>query len=109
MSEERSIYDVGNAGINMLEQEIVKRDAELAQLRERYAALSLMIGEQNTTIGYQDAMLARLNERQFAAFTLIGRLDYFLETYARQSSAAHKKQAAQLRREIDDLTKARTA
>ncbi len=35
MSEERSIYDFGSAGISILEQEIVKRDAELASLRQR--------------------------------------------------------------------------
>ena len=35
MSEKRSIYGFGNAGISMLQQEIVKRDAELASLRRR--------------------------------------------------------------------------
>ncbi len=35
MSEERSIYGFGNAGISILKQEIVKRDAELASLRRR--------------------------------------------------------------------------
>lgn len=75
------------------------------------ADLSRQIGEQNTTIGYQDAMLARfetelarLNERQFAAFTLIGRMDYFLETYASQPDRIQRQLATKLRREIAALT-----
>lgn len=68
------------------------------------ADLSRQIGERNTTIGYQDAMLTRLNQRQFAAFTLVGRLDYFLQTYASQPDRIQRQQAAQLRREIAALT-----
>lgn len=100
-------------------EEAMMAAADLAlveQLRQQNKQLSLQIGEQNTTIGYQDAMLARfeaelskLRDRQFAAFTLIGRLDYFLETYASQPATAHKKLAAQLRREIAALTTTKEA
>jgi len=90
-----------------MSHEIASADA----LMRANADLSRQIGELNVTIGYQDAMLARfeaelafVEKRQFAAFTLIGRLDYFLETYASQPQAAHKRQAAQLRREIAALT-----
>jgi len=91
----------------MTSEEIASADALLTA----NADLSRQIGEQNTTIGYQDAMLARLeaeltrlHERQFAAFTLIGRLDYFLETYAAQPDRIQRQLAAKLRREIADLT-----
>ena len=41
-----------------------------------------------------------MREQLHHAYTLIGRLDYFLQTYASQPVAAQKKLAAQLRREI---------
>lgn len=43
-------------------------------------------------------------DRLHAAYKLIGRLDYFLETFTSQPAAAQKKLAAQLRREIAALT-----
>jgi len=45
--------------------------------------------------------LIQLMQRQLHdAYTLIGRLDYFLESYASQPASVQKRQAAQLRREI---------
>jgi hypothetical protein len=41
-----------------------------------------------------------LREQLHQAYKLIGRLDYFLETFSSQPAAAQKKLAAQLRREI---------
>lgn len=50
------------------------------------------------------AELILLRERHFEAFTLLGRMDYFLETYRAQPELIRARQAAQLRREIAALT-----
>lgn len=89
------------------------------------AELSRQIGEQNTTIGYQDAMLAelrraldvamvendgwhtaaqQLNARNHEAWTLVGQCDYFLQTMDAQPAAARRQMAAKLRKRIKEAT-----
>lgn len=96
-----------------MSEEIASADSLLrinAELRREMARRAEMDAEDThrlqTYCGRLFAENEHLTQRQFAAFTLVGRLDYFLETYASQPAATHKKQAAQLRREIEQLVTA---
>ncbi len=80
----------------MTSEEIAATDATLRDNAELRAALDVALAENEQW----RAQAARLQLMHHDAWKLIGRCDFFLETYAAQPAGAARKLAAQLRGEI---------
>jgi hypothetical protein len=94
-----------------MSEEIAGADAlltENAELRAELLRRAEMDAEDTHRLQAYCDRLYRENEqlmqRLADAHRLLGRLDYFLETYAAQPELIRARQAAQLRREIAALT-----
>ena len=82
-----------------MSEEIMAADALVAENAELRRALDVAMAE---TDGWR-AAAEQLHQRCHEAFTLLGQMDYFLETHRAQSDRIQRQQAAKLRAKLKQL------
>ena len=82
-----------------MSEEIAAADSLLSINAELRRALDVAMAE---TDGWR-AAAEQLHQRCHEAFTLLGQMDYFLQTYSSQPDRIQRQQAAKLRAELKQL------